>query len=63
METEEDIIFGLSLPASNILVLRVLGNGGEQLLSAFKAIDQAIWTLQCNTRVDQAPVEPSNHYA
>ncbi|MBL7962864.1 MAG: urease accessory protein UreD [Flavobacteriales bacterium] len=58
MEAEEDITFGLSQPAPEIMVLRVLGNGGEQLLEAFRAIDRAVWTEQGATQEREVPVEP-----
>jgi urease accessory protein len=57
MEAEEDIVFGISRPTPNILVLRVLGNGGEQLLSAFQSIDRAMWALQGAELVRPHPVE------
>lgn len=57
MEAEEDIVFGLSRPTPNILVLRVLGNGGEQLLSAFQAIDRAMWAIQGKEQIQELPVE------
>jgi urease accessory protein len=57
MEVEEDIVFGLSQPVPNILVLRVLGNGGEQLFTAFQAIDRAMWAVHGIADLQEIPVE------
>jgi urease accessory protein len=43
MLAEEDIQFGISQPQPFITVIRVLGNGGEQMYNAFKKIETIIW--------------------
>ncbi|MBB5638426.1 urease accessory protein [Pedobacter cryoconitis] len=43
METETDIIFGISAVQQNGFVLRILGNGGEQLYNSFQKVQQVIW--------------------
>lgn len=43
MLAEEDIQFGISRPQPFITVIRVLGNGGEQIYNAFKKIELCIW--------------------
>lgn len=53
MTAEEDIEFGISQPAPNVIVIRALGNGGEQLFSAFRHIDRELW----NTDGPEAPLE------
>lgn len=42
---EKDIIFGVSQPSPDTMVIRVLGNGGEQLFSIFKSIEKHLWAL------------------
>lgn len=43
LEAEEDIVFGISQPAPSCTVVRVLGNGGEQIFEAFKRIERCLW--------------------
>lgn len=43
MEYEENISFGVSEMAVNGFVLRVLGNGGEQLFNCFQQIQNFLW--------------------
>ena len=43
MEYEENISFGISEMAANGFVLRVLGNGGEQLFNCFQQIQNFLW--------------------
>lgn len=43
MEYEENISFGVSEMAANGFVLRVLGNGGEQLFNCFQQIQNFLW--------------------
>lgn len=43
MAAEEGLIYGCSRPHPNVVMLRVLGNGGEQLLDAFKRIEARFW--------------------
>jgi urease accessory protein len=43
MKGEEGLIYGSSRPHPNVVMLRVLGNGGEQLLDAFKRIESRFW--------------------
>lgn len=44
LENEEDIAFGVSQPFAACMVVRVLGNGGEQLYNAFRQIQRQLWT-------------------
>lgn len=48
METEQDIIFGISSVQQKGFVLRILGNGGEQLYNCFLKVQQYLWE-QVNT--------------
>lgn len=43
MVEEEDIQYGISQPQPFVTVMRVLGNGGEQIYNAFKRIESEIW--------------------
>ena len=43
MEYEENISFGISEMATNGFVLRVLGNGGEQLFNCFQQVQNFLW--------------------
>lgn len=43
MSLENDIIFGISEMAGNGFVLRVLGNGGEQLFDCFQYLQKLLW--------------------
>lgn len=43
MASEEDIQYGISQPQPFVTVMRVLGNGGEQIYNAFRKIELAIW--------------------
>lgn len=45
LETEENIVFGVSQPFANCMMVRVLGNGGEQLYNAFRHIQKKLWVL------------------
>ena len=40
---EEHIAFGVSSPCSHCLIVRVLGNGGEQLYNSFRSIQSLLW--------------------
>jgi urease accessory protein len=44
-ELEEDITFGISQSLPNVIVVRILGNGGEQLFEIFKKIQHYLWSL------------------
>lgn len=41
---EKGISYGLSEIAANGFVLRLLGNGGEQLFNCFKRVQEALWS-------------------
>lgn len=43
IKDEENISFGISEMAANGFVLRVLGNGGEQLFNCFQQIKDSLW--------------------
>jgi len=43
IKNEENISFGISEMAANGFVLRVLGNGGEQLFNCFQQIKDFLW--------------------
>jgi urease accessory protein len=43
LSLENDIIFGISEMAGNGFVLRVLGNGGEQLYDCFQDLQKLLW--------------------
>lgn len=49
MLQEDNIIYGISQPLSNSLIIRVLGNGGEQLLDLFKKIEKYLWEQNAPT--------------
>lgn len=53
---EEDIVYGVSQPLPNSIIVRVLGNGGEQLFDSFKKIEKYLWGL--NTPVPQLIENP-----
>jgi urease accessory protein len=44
VEEEKGVSFGLSETAANGFVLRILGNGGEQLFNCFKRVQEALWS-------------------
>ncbi|MNE61478.1 Urease accessory protein UreD [compost metagenome] len=44
LQSVHDIDFGVSQPFATCIVVRVLGNGGEQLYNAFRHIQQQLWT-------------------
>lgn len=44
VEKEKGVSFGLSEMAANGFVLRILGNGGEQLFTCFKRVQEALWS-------------------
>lgn len=54
LENEKDIAFGISELEGNGFVLRMLGNGGEQLFNFFKQIQEKLWPAESNTS-QQAP--------
>lgn len=43
MEPEKDMLFGISAVQRNGFVLRILGNGGEQLYNCFQKVQQFLW--------------------
>jgi len=43
IKNEKNISFGISEMAANGFVLRVLGNGGEQLFNCFQQIRDFLW--------------------
>ncbi|WP_165023640.1 MULTISPECIES: urease accessory protein UreD [unclassified Dysgonomonas] len=45
LSLEEDIIYGVSQPLPNSIIIRILGNGGEQLFDSFKQIEKYLWGL------------------
>ncbi|MNS55843.1 Urease accessory protein UreH [compost metagenome] len=45
LQEEEGIDFGISQPFSSCMIIRVLGNGGEQLYDAFRHIQRKLWTV------------------
>lgn len=44
LSLEKDLIFGISEMAGNGFILRVLGNGGEQLYDCFQHLQQILWS-------------------
>ena len=46
LKSEEDISFGVSQPFQDCMIVRVLGNGGEQMFNAFRRIQKEIWALE-----------------
>ena len=44
LSIEKDVVFGISEMAENGFILRVLGNGGEQLYDCFQHLQQILWT-------------------
>lgn len=45
LSQEQDIIYGISQPYLNSIIIRILGNGGEQLFDTFKQIEKYLWEL------------------
>lgn len=43
LSSEMDIIFGISELAENGFIVRVLGNGGEQLYDCFQGLQKLVW--------------------
>lgn len=43
---EDDIIFGISQPLPYCIIIRILGNGGEQLYTIFRSIQTYLWQLK-----------------
>lgn len=54
LEKEKDVCYGISGIAANGFVLRILGNGGEQLLNCFASIQEKLW----HCRPAQQPAPP-----
>lgn len=52
LEEEKDISFGISETAVNGFVLRILGNGGEQLFNCFKRIQDRLWPHKTISKTD-----------
>lgn len=46
LEKEKDMAFGISEMDANGFVLRILGNGGEQLFTCFKRVQERLWSYQ-----------------
>tara|TARA_Y100001960_G_scaffold333267_1_gene437447 strand:- start:478 stop:1341 length:864 start_codon:yes stop_codon:yes gene_type:complete len=49
IKNEKDISFGISEMSGNGFVLRILGNGGEQLFNCFQQIKDFLWDRQDNS--------------
>ena len=49
IKMEENISFGVSEMAANGFVLRVLGNGGEQLFNCFQQIKDFLWNRKASS--------------
>ncbi|PXV66314.1 urease accessory protein [Dysgonomonas alginatilytica] len=45
LSLEEGIIYGVSQPAPNSIIVRILGSGGEQLFDSFREIEKYLWRL------------------
>jgi len=57
IENEKDILYGISGIAANGFVLRMLGNGGEQLFDCFTRVQERLWRckpLKANHQEDPA---------
>lgn len=46
LQNEQDVAFGVSNPCNHCVVVRVLGNGGEQLFNAFRSIQSFLWNQE-----------------
>lgn len=62
LEAEENIIFGVSQPFANAMIVRILGNGGEQLYNAFRKIQSEIWQMENQTNIENQEIEPAENY-
>jgi urease accessory protein len=60
LEEEKDVRFGISATAANGFVLRILGNGGEQLYNCFRRVQERLWnghsTYQATIPIQQKTV-------
>ncbi|RAJ80283.1 urease accessory protein [Chitinophaga dinghuensis] len=48
---EKEIAIGMSSPSSQVLAVRILGNGGEQLFSCLQRIAAYFWTIEKQVQV------------
>ncbi|PZF72249.1 urease accessory protein UreD [Taibaiella soli] len=58
LEGEEDIAFGVSQPFASCMMVRVLGNGGEQLYNAFRQIQRQLWNDAVPTMLAHKEITP-----
>jgi urease accessory protein len=56
VKEENGVSFGLSEMAVNGFVLRILGNGGEQLFNCFKRVQEALWPKANAPAKSKAPL-------
>jgi urease accessory protein len=62
LQTEENIVFGVSQPFANAMIVRVLGNGGEQLYNAFRKVQHKIWQTEKQINAENQELQPAENY-
>lgn len=61
LESQEEIAFGLSQPFESAIIVRVLGDGGEQLYNVFRHIQQKLWKSEEQINVTSQVIEPATY--
>lgn len=62
LQSQENVAYGVSQPFSNGMIVRMLGNGGEQLYNAFREIQDKIWNMERQVKVENQIIESVENY-
>lgn len=62
LQSEENIAFGVSKPFANGMIVRVLGNGGEQLYNAFRKIQRKLWIAEEKMNIKSQVTDLAENY-
>jgi urease accessory protein len=60
LQSQPDIAFGVSQPFADCMMIRILGNGGEQIYNAFRYIQWELWQ-KGNSKEEDVPKAVSEH--
>lgn len=63
LQSEENVAYGVSQPFTNCMMVRILGNGGEQLYNAFRKIEAKLWNIETQMNLENQVIESVENYA
>ncbi|TDO94928.1 urease accessory protein UreD [Flavobacterium sp. 245] len=62
LQSQENVAYGVSQPFANGMIVRMLGNGGEQLYNAFRQIEDKLWNMEKQVKVENQIIESVENY-